>query len=101
MTTDVLYADDTLLLSSDRTKLQRHLELVVDEGRRCGLELNGKKTILMRVNNSGMLKEPSGEDIKSCRAHSLLGRAAHKQSVGEGRSDNQAGRGKGAFKALA
>ena len=34
---DVLYADDTFLVSSCATKLQRHLDIIVDEGKRYGL----------------------------------------------------------------
>ena len=40
VTTDVLYADDTVLLSSCPVRLQLHLDLLVDEGRKYGLELN-------------------------------------------------------------
>ena len=36
---DLLYADDTLLMSSSVAKLQAHMELVVDEGSRYRLEI--------------------------------------------------------------
>ena len=38
--TDLLYADDTLLLSSNVWKLQTHMDILVGEGSRYGLELN-------------------------------------------------------------
>ena len=44
-----LYADDTLLLSGCAGKLQAHLDLLVDEGSRYGLELNWDKTYVMNT----------------------------------------------------
>ena len=40
VTNDVLYADDSILLSTSPARLQNHLDLVVDAGKRYGLELN-------------------------------------------------------------
>ena len=40
---DLLYADDTVLFSSCSAKLQMHLDLLVEEGQRYGLELNCDK----------------------------------------------------------
>ena len=62
--TDLLYADDTMLIGSDPRRLQLHLDLLIDEGRRYGLELNMSKTLLMRVRNSGIVRQPSGEPLK-------------------------------------
>ena len=50
---DVLYADDTMLLSSNPAKLQCRLDFVVDEGMRYGLELIWKKTLAMRIRKNG------------------------------------------------
>ena len=59
---DVLYADDTLLVSSNAAKLQRRLDTVVDEGKRYGLELNWGKTVLMKV---GMAVATSKDHLAS------------------------------------
>ena len=70
---DILYADDTLLLSSSAEKLQRQLELVVDEGRRYGLELNWKKTLAMRIGTMQEIKTPNGEAVQTVAQAVYLG----------------------------
>eukprot|EP00959_Pyramimonas_sp_CCMP1952_P187571 3921998-Pyramimonas_sp.AAC.1 len=58
---DTLYADDTVLLSASAGKLQALLDLIIEEDKKDGLELNWKKTVLMQVRNSGRAYAPSGE----------------------------------------
>jgi hypothetical protein len=43
VTEELLYADDTRLIASDPHELQLHFDLVAEEGRKYGLELNMKK----------------------------------------------------------
>ena len=50
MLSELLYADDTLLVSSSPRRLQLHMDLVIDEGQRYGLEVNFSKTVAMNVN---------------------------------------------------
>ena len=64
VTTDVLYADDTVLLSSCPLRLQVHLDLLVDERKKYGLELNWDKTYAMNVHCEGAIHDPSGAPIK-------------------------------------
>ena len=61
---DVLYADDTFLVSSSATKLQDHLNIIVDEGKRYGLELNWGKTFMMKIKNQGQILQPNGQPLK-------------------------------------
>ena len=61
---DLLYADDTMLIGSDPKRLQLHFDLLIDEGRRYGLELNMSKTVAMRIHNTGRVFQPSGEPIE-------------------------------------
>ena len=39
---DVLYADDTLLVSSDKASMEKHLMLITEAGKGYGLELRRK-----------------------------------------------------------
>ena len=49
---EVLYADDTVLLSSSLNNCQMLLDAVVSEGEKYGLELNWTKTYQMNVNSN-------------------------------------------------
>ena len=71
--TDLLYTDDTLLLSNNVTKLQAHMDLVVDEGSRYGLELNWSKTVAMNILHDGTSRQPSGEPVKRVNQAVYLG----------------------------
>ena len=61
---DVLYADDTILIGSDVRRVQLHLRIVIDEGRRYGLELNASKTVMLQVNHTGSIYHESEEVVK-------------------------------------
>ena len=71
--TELLYADDTLLLSSSAAKLQAHMDLVIDEGARYGLEINWSKTVAININNTGGLLQPSGVVVKKVSQGVYLG----------------------------
>ena len=98
---DVLYADDTLLMSSGAAKLQRHLELVVDEGKRYGLELNWKKTMAMRIGNAGDIRTPSGEAIGVVEQAVYLGGLLSTTGCAKLEVTRRLGEARGGFKALA
>eukprot|EP00959_Pyramimonas_sp_CCMP1952_P133203 2784828-Pyramimonas_sp.AAC.1 len=66
ITKDVLYADDTMLISRDPDVLQAHLDLVVDVGELYGLELNAGKTVLLKIRADGTIYGPDGQPI-TCR----------------------------------
>eukprot|EP00959_Pyramimonas_sp_CCMP1952_P035515 743732-Pyramimonas_sp.AAC.1 len=60
VTTDLLYADDTMLASSDTNKVQLLLGTVITEGSFYGLELNWDKTVALRIKHNGVVFAPSG-----------------------------------------
>ena len=55
VTTDLVYADDTALLSSCSVRLQLHLNILVEEGKKYGLELNWDKTMVIGIHSTGKL----------------------------------------------
>ena len=73
MTRDVLYADDTLLMSSHMANLQKLLEAIVSEGALYGLELNWQKTQQVQISTVDRVVRPDGGEIKSVREAVYLG----------------------------
>ena len=73
VTNEVLYADDTVLLSSSAKNLQTLMDAVVAEGANYGLELNWSKTYQMNVNSSMLLTCPDGSTLDSKRSIIYLG----------------------------
>ena len=65
VTREVLYADDTLLMSSSPQNLQALLNAVVAEGAKYGLELHWGKTYQMQVCTAASICKPNGEMIVS------------------------------------
>lgn len=98
---DVLYADDTQLISSSAAKLQRQLECVVDEGKRYGLELNWTKTLAMRIRHDGMVTQPSGEPVKCVEEAVYLGGLLSATADAKPEVTRRLGEARGSFKALA
>jgi hypothetical protein len=97
---DVLYADDTLLVSSCSRKLQCKLGLVVTEGRKYGLELNWKKTILMQIGSTGEIKDPSGIPVKAVEQAVYLGGLLSSKATAKPEVTRRLGEARGVFKAL-
>ena len=64
VTRDLLYADDTALLSGSQTNLQKLLHAVVVEGAKYGLELNWEKTFQMNVNTDESIYRPGGSALQ-------------------------------------
>ena len=63
VTPEVVYADDTMLLSSSAACAQRHLDSVAAVGRTYGLELNLQKTVLLRIRGSEDIFGPDGQAL--------------------------------------
>ena len=61
---DLLYADDTILPGNDPRRVQAHLLILIDEGKRYGLELNASKTVVIQVSHTSQLYHATGEAIK-------------------------------------
>ena len=70
---DLLYADDTLLMSAHTSNLQAMLDGIVEEGARYGLALNWKKTVQMQIGTPSVIKRPDGQDIDAVRQAVYLG----------------------------
>ena len=49
VSSDIVYADDTMIVGSSPSAVQAHLDPVIATGRSYGLELNPTTTILLRV----------------------------------------------------
>ena len=98
---DVLYADDTMLVSSSPAKLQRKLEVVVDEGRRYGLELNWKKALAMRIHNASEITTPSGECVRTVETAVYLGGLLSSTAEAKPEVTRRIGEAMGGFKAIA
>ncbi|CAE8629014.1 unnamed protein product [Polarella glacialis] len=71
--TDVLYADDTLLVDSDECRLQACLDCIIALGCEYGLTLNWDKTVLLRIRHEGSVKGPGGLEAKSQDSAIYLG----------------------------
>ena len=98
--TDLFYADDTMLIGSDVGRLRKHLDILVDEGRRYGLELNWGKTSAICVHHDVVLFQPSGKRVENVDQAVRLGGLL--PGTGETRREltRPLGEAKGAFKAL-
>lgn len=70
---DLLYADDTLLISSDIDQLQTHFNAVIEVGKRYGLELNFDKTFLLSIRGEGNITNPNGAHLKKISQAMYLG----------------------------
>ena len=97
---DVLYADDTMLVSSSALRLQLHMDTLVDEGQRYGLELNWSKTVAMRINHEGQLVQPSGEPVRFVAQAVYLGGLLSTTTSAKSEVTRRIGEAKGTFKAL-
>ena len=97
---DILYADDTLLVSSRTDKLQRHLDTVLDEGKKYSLELNWDNTYAMNVHCEGAIHDPSGAPIKVVTQTVYLGGLISCTSAARPEVTRRLGEAMGGFKAL-
>ena len=89
-----------MLIGSDTRRLQLHLDLVIDEGRRYGLELNMAKTFVMRVHNTGSIRKPSGEPLKCVNEAAYLGGLLSSDGSARPELTKRIGEATGIFKSL-
>ena len=97
---ELLYADDTLLVSSSPRRLQLHMDLVIDEGQRYGLEVNFSKTVAMNVNCETQLMQPTGQPVKIVEQAVYLGGMLCANAAASPEVSRRIGEAKGAFEAL-
>ena len=94
---DLLYADDTMLLSSDSGKLQTLLDIVIDEGKRYGLDLNWGKTVCMNVCNDGVIFSPTGAPLTVVEQAVYLGGLLNVKCIAKPEVTRIIGEAKGCF----
>ena len=87
-------------MSSCATKLQRHLDIIVDEGKRYGLELNWDKTFAMQVNNPGQNLQPCGAAAKIVHQVTYLGGLISNSATARPEVTRRLGESMGIFKKL-
>eukprot|EP00959_Pyramimonas_sp_CCMP1952_P219406 4587346-Pyramimonas_sp.AAC.1 len=54
-----------MLVSSSAHQLQSLLNVVIEEGAACGLELDWDKTSVMHIGHNGCIFDPSGTPLKT------------------------------------
>ena len=97
---ELLYADDTLLVSSSPRRLQMHMDFVIDEGQRYGLEINFKKTVALNVQCETELQQPTGEPVKTVGQAVYLGGLLCANAAASPEVSRRIGEAKGTFEAL-
>ena len=69
---ELLYADDTLLVEAEAEVAQRYMESVIEAGRVHGLSLNWSKVEMMQVGCGGVVTDPEGKPLKLTQRICLL-----------------------------
>ena len=77
-----------------------HMDLVIDEGQRYGLEINFKKTVAINVHCETELKQPTGELVKTVEQAVYLGGLLCADAAASPEVSRRIGEAKGAFFAL-
>ena len=70
---ELLYADDTLLVGTDRQTVEKQLACIVQLGSAYGLEMNWQKVELMTARCDGAIDGPTGSAIKRKESIVYLG----------------------------
>ena len=91
---DVLFADDTLLISTSAKHLQEYMAAVEQCGRQYGLEIHWGKVHYVPVSSEQCVKSPAGETIQPKESMIYLGATIH----GDGRFGSEVSRKIGAAK---
>ena len=97
---DLLYADDTMLVSSNTEKLQALLDYVIGEGARYGLELNWGKTVGIGIHHNGVVSDPSGTPVRMVDKVVYLGGLLTSDMSAKPELSRRIGEAKAIFKAL-
>ena len=85
---ELVYADDTLLLGTSEVFLQRLMECIGEVGGRYGLSFNWDKLEAMPVRMAAQFQTPAGDDIPSKESLIYLGSSLH----ADGRSGSEINR---------
>ena len=101
VTNEVLYADDTVLLSSSAKNMQVLLDAVVTEGANYGLELNWTKTFQMNINSTMVITCPEGGIFGTKKSSIYLGGLISCDGKSGSEMKRRVSEGRVAFKSLA
>jgi hypothetical protein len=72
---DLLYADDTLLVGGEAHVLQKYMDCIIGLGLEYGLELNWSKVEMMKVGVQADVLKPDGAPVTVKEALVYLGRS--------------------------
>ena len=98
---DVLYADDTMLVSASALKVQLLLNITIQVGKQYGLDLNWSKTVVLNINNDGVVRDPTMQPIKQVHQAVYLGGLLHSKAESKPEVTRRLGEARGLFRALA
>ena len=97
---ELLYADDTVLLSTSEDNLQRLLNAVITEGAKYGLELNWSKTFQMNVGTNIKVYRPGGAQLEIKRSLMYLGGLVSCDGRCEGALNRKLSEGRSIFRSV-
>ena len=76
-TEDILFADDTLLISNSGEHIQEYMAAVEHKGRDYGLEVHWGKVHLVKIGSDAEVRAPTGERIQPTDSMMYLGTTIH------------------------
>jgi len=97
---DLLYADDTLLMGTSAAGLTTFLAVVCQIGREYGLALNESKTKALNVMADGVVTGPAGEPLETKASMTYLGGLLHSDGRGTHELSRRLGKATQEFEAL-
>ena len=71
--TELLYADDTLLVGSEKKAVEKLLHAIENQSNRYGMKLNKAKCETLALNFKGKIKFQDGETVPGSKASTYLG----------------------------
>ena len=102
MLEDLDFADDLALISSTFKQIQMKIDHLNRNGKRMGLKINTKKTIVMRINvNNNNAVVIDGQEVDHVDSFDYLGAGITKHGGAEDDIRNRLGKASGAFNKLA
>ena len=90
---ELLYADDTLLLDTDKDIIQQYMESAADAGKNDGLSFNWTKLEVMSASGQCQISSPTGAHVKQVDGMVYLGSLLQSDGAWFGVA-KEAGRGK-------
>ena len=76
LSNELLYADDTLIVDTDRDNVQQYMEAIADAGSNYGLSFNWGKLEILSSAGPCLIPTPSGSHIKQKKSIVYFGQSA-------------------------